>query len=443
MNKPFYFLLFIIVALTSCSLSKNISRQTYQLLISDSTLKTGHVGISIYEPSTNSFWYNYNADKYFIPASNTKLFTLYAGMKYLGDSIIGLKYFERNDTIFVLPTADPTLLHPDFSNQPVIDFLKKEQQVISIIEPDEKIIKFGSGWAWDDYNDSYMAERNALPIFGNLVRFHWELKNDSIGNGNLKVQPEITGYKLTTRIDTSENPPSSIIREVDANDFLVSINKKDLLKTVEVPFETKGIQTATLFLKNNYNNSINSRKNIVAKNRILKSIKTQPTDSLFKIMMHRSDNLYAEQTLIMVSNQRLGFMSDEEIIDTILNTDLKNIPQKPRWVDGSGLSRYTLFTPLDFVYIINKIQTEFGTKRLKTILPTGGEGTLKKYFNTDSGFIYAKTGSLSNNFALSGLITTKKNKQLVFSIIVNNYKGSYTSVKKTIEMYLKTIRNKY
>ena len=46
---------------------------------------------SIYEPATNKYWYNFQADKYFVPASNTKLPTCYAAMKYLGDSLIPTK----------------------------------------------------------------------------------------------------------------------------------------------------------------------------------------------------------------------------------------------------------------------------------------------------------------------------------------------------------------
>ncbi len=98
----------------------------------------------------------------------------------------------------------------------------------------------------------------------------------------------------------------------------------------------------------------------------------------------------------MASNEHLGYMSDEAMIDTLLNTDLKDIPQKPNWVDGSGLSRYNLFSPQAMVYILNKLQTEFGIKRLKAILPTGSTGTFKNYYLRDSGYIYAKTGSLSN-----------------------------------------------
>ena len=58
------------------------------------SLQTAHVGISIYEPATNKYWYDYQGDKYFVPASNTKIPTCYAAMKYLGDSLVGLKYDE-------------------------------------------------------------------------------------------------------------------------------------------------------------------------------------------------------------------------------------------------------------------------------------------------------------------------------------------------------------
>jgi len=143
----------------------------------------------------------------------------------------------------------------------------------------------------------------------------------------------------------------------------------------------------------------------------------------------------------MVSNQQLNHlnnfseMNDEDIIDTLLKSDLKDIPQKPKWVDGCGLSRYNLFTPQDFVYILNKMKNEFGLKRLEEILPTGNEGTLKNYYLKDSCFIYAKTGSMSNNSSLSGFIITKKNKLLVFSILVNNFQGSGTPVKKAVEEF--------
>ena len=80
-----------------------------------------------------------------------------------------------------------------------------------------------------------------------------------------------------------------------------------------------------------------------------------------------------------------------------LKTDFKNLPQKPRWVDGSGLSRYNLFSPRDFVFILEKMKNDFGMERIKNIFPTGNDGTLTNYYRAEKGYIFAKTGSLSGS----------------------------------------------
>ena len=113
----------------SCSLSKQISKKADSILLNDTAISTGHIGISIYEPATNTYWYNHNADKNFIPASNTKLFTLYAGMKYLGDSLVGLRYQMKGDSTVIEPAGDPTFLLAEFKNQPTFNFLKNQKKI--------------------------------------------------------------------------------------------------------------------------------------------------------------------------------------------------------------------------------------------------------------------------------------------------------------------------
>ncbi|MEO6187634.1 MAG: D-alanyl-D-alanine carboxypeptidase, partial [Ginsengibacter sp.] len=169
---------------------------------------------------------------------------------------------------------------------------------------------------------------------------------------------------------------------------------------------------------------------------------SQPTDSMLKPLMHRSDNFFAEQTLLMVSDKLLGVMNDAKIIDMLLKTDFADLPQKPHWVDGSGLSHYNLFSPLDFVNILNKMKNEFGMDRIKNILATGGSGTISNYYKTDSGFIYAKTGTLSGVVALSGFLYTQKNKLLIFSTLVNNHHSTTTEIRKAIEKFIEGVRNK-
>jgi D-alanyl-D-alanine carboxypeptidase/D-alanyl-D-alanine-endopeptidase (penicillin-binding protein 4) len=145
----------------------------------------------------------------------------------------------------------------------------------------------------------------------------------------------------------------------------------------------------------------------------------------------------------MVSNHLMGIMNEAKIIDTLLKTDFIDLPQKPRWVDGSGLSRYNLFSPQDFVTILNKMANDFGMERLRQIFPTGGEGTMRNYFRADSNYIFAKTGTLSGVVSLSGLLYTRKNKLLVFSIIVNNHRSSATDIRRAVERFLQGIRKKY
>ena len=108
---------------TSCSIQQKISKSAKQV-INDSSLLTAHVGISIYDPESGKYWYNYQGDKYFVPASNTKIPTCYAAMKYLGDRLRGFVAGENDTLLIILPGGDPTLLHPDFKSQPAVEFLK-------------------------------------------------------------------------------------------------------------------------------------------------------------------------------------------------------------------------------------------------------------------------------------------------------------------------------
>jgi serine-type D-Ala-D-Ala carboxypeptidase/endopeptidase (penicillin-binding protein 4) len=448
------FALLLPVIFSSCSITKQISKQANTILLKDTAISSGHIGISIYEPATNKYWYNYDATKYFIPASNTKLFTLYAGMKYLGDSLVGLRYETQDNYTNIIGAGDPTFLHPDFKNQAVFDFLKKAGNLNYLIRGYSlSFSPMGKGWAWDDYQSDYTAERSEMPIYGNVAKFY--MQGDTVA----VTPPVFFNSNLKHSNSTLKNGAGSwfsIGRSSDDNSFYPRhsssmYSNKTKFTYQFVPFKT--ILNADYSVENRMfirllNDTLNKKigdwstfhatipqfKNV---------IHSQPSDSLFKPMMHRSDNFFAEQTLLMVSNEHLGFMNDEKIIDTILKLDLKDISQRPKWVDGSGLSRYNLFTPKSFVYLLNKMKNEFGLDRMKNILPTGGEGTLSSYFKKDAGFIYAKTGTLSNNCALSGYLITNKGRLLIFSVLANNYITGATPVRKAVEQFLQQLREKY
>ena len=440
-------------SLTGCAVSKQIGKQANTILLKDSAISTGHIGICIYEPATNKYWYENDATHYFIPASNTKLFTLYAGMKYLGDSLVGLRYYDMgNNFLEIRPTADPTFLLPEFKNQPVYDFLHSSTQNLYFIGTYWKDEHKGNGWAWNDYSETYMAEKSAFPIYGNLIKIFF--KNDTLTSipfqyGDIpKYVANWWEYPSNKQLPSlhKENLPKkfSIKRLSESSSFFGIFPSESEFVTTYIPRAINDDETIA-FLNDTIKSKIPATYNFKSGGDLPKPqiIHSQPTDSLFKPMMHRSDNFFAEQTLLMASNEHLGYMNDEKIIDTILNSDLKDVPQKPKWVDGSGLSRYNLFTPKSFVYILNKMKNEFGFNRMKNILATGGEGTISAYFKKDAGFIWAKTGTLSNNCALSGYLITNKGKLLIFSVLANNYITGATPVRRAVERFLEGIREKY
>jgi len=278
-----------------------------------------------------------------------------------------------------------------------------------------------------------MPERSAMPVFGNTVRFSKK--------GNAVVaMPKAFQDSLLMLADTRQNK-FSIGRNQFSNDFTVKA-ANTAFKGTEIPFITS-FDMGIALLQDSLHNDITAVDAEAKSTASWKKLYSQPTDSLLKITMHRSDNFFAEQTLLMVSNEQLGYMSDSKIIDTLLKTDYAAMPQKPRWVDGSGLSRYNLITPQDFVFVLNKMKQEFSWNRITGILQTGNEGTLAGLYKNYAGKIYAKTGTLSGVVALSGFITTNKGKQYIFSMMVNAHQTSASNIRKGFEKFLSNIIEQY
>ena len=451
--------IFITSSLLACKATGQITSAQINNFLNDTAVRSGHVGISIYDPASNQYLYTHNAENNFLPSSNVKLFTLYAGMKYLGDSIIGLKYYSKNNAVIILPTADPTLLHPNYKQQNVFNFLQKQNAVIlsaTMCKDIWRAKQYGDGWSWNDYSDDYMAERSCFPIHNNMIAAQWV--NNKMPTNNIFFN-DITNH-LTITPSFFKNlfePVDSVIRMPyiavertlgQASFTIIAANEKFIAQ--DIPFKTSAYNSLAI-LQDSIGKLDTAKKVNFLYDKLtsysndlptLKSIYSQASDSLLRPMMHNSDNFFAEQTLLMVSNEKLGFMSDELIIDTLLQTDFKDLPQKPRWQDGSGLSRYNLFSPNDFIFLLVKMQKEFGMDRIKRILPTAGQGTLRGYYESAKGNIYAKTGSMSNNVSLSGYIITKKKRLLIFSVHINAFSGSGRAGRKAIEkMILQIIEN--
>lgn len=419
------------VFLGSCAGTGKTAGARNALVLSPS-LAGAHTGILVTDAVTGKRLLDYQGEKYFIPASNTKIVTCYAAMKYLGDSLPGIRYHALADgTVEIAGTGDPVLLHPEFASQRVLDFLKTFKR-INWIEPifDEAL---GSGWQWDDYYDSYMVQRSPLPMYGNVARFTRGTKR------SVTVLP--AQFAASIKPGSAAGPEGmKVIRDWDKNEFTILAGnhvKQDVPFNANMGTMRELLEQATgLPVESDPFGSLPLEGSGI--------IHSVPTDSLLRPMMYRSDNFFAEQALMMVSRQLLHRFDIAAVTDTLLKSDLKDLPQTPHWADGSGLSRYNLFSPADLIMVLRKMmELPGGTARLKAIFPTGGQGTLKNYYVTDSSLIYAKTGTMSAVVTLSGLLYAKSGRLLLFSVMVNNSRSSATDVRREVEIFIEKVRQRY
>ena len=230
-------------------------------------------------------------------------------------------------------------------------------------------------------------------------------------------------------------------RNEHENSFLLAEGKEQTA-TQSVPFITNGLNTTLLLLKDSLGKEIKNADPNLIKQSIGNSseiVYSQSRDTLLKKMMYRSDNFYADQSLEMISQLLLNKMDEAAIIQVVLNQDLKQLPVKPRWVDGSGLSRYNQFSATDMIQVLNQLKVEQGLEKIKALFPQAGVGTLGTMDRKQGEFIYAKTGSMSGVYCLSGYVLSKKGKWLSFSIMVNNHNSSSGTIRKKIEAFLQTL----
>ncbi|MEN8124981.1 MAG: D-alanyl-D-alanine carboxypeptidase [Bacteroidota bacterium] len=382
-------------------------------------------GLVVYNTKNGKEIINNNGNKYFTPASNTKLFTFYTSYKTFKDSVVGLNYFKNSDSLIIKGTADPSLLY-GFEGNNTIDFLKNANQNIYLLDEciDEPV--YGSGWSWGDYADYYMPEKSQFPIYGNII----EVTKDS---DSIMVLPDF--FNKYVEINNNKR----IRRDLDDNQFY--IKSSDSFEERQIPFKTSNQLVADLLGEE-------IGKKIVVlnakKDYYFKPLYSVSYDSLYKQLLVVSDNFIAEQLMLQVGNKVDSIFSVKNAIDYSLKNYLQDIPQKPRWVDGSGLSRYNLFTPESLVYLLKKMYEEISHEKLFSYFPVGGEsGTLKNYYGNDKPFIYAKSGTLSNNYNLSGYLITKKGNILIFSYMNNHYQGSSTARKKEMEKVFLKLYNTF
>jgi len=425
----FIFIAFIlsISLLAGCSTNKVISKKVAGEFKNSQVIKQYQVGFALYNPTDKKMIFQKDADKYFTPASNTKLYTFFASLKMLPDLMPALKYTERNDSLIFWGTGDPAFLQFAVKDKSAYNFLLASNKKLFFSPGRYSGNFFGDGWSWDDYDYYYQPEITEMPIMDNMVTSTYASPN------KINIEPKV--FSSCFEIDLTRKIGSfQVNRDFLTNRFHYPAVAIKPGYNQQNPYKTSAQLTVEILA-----DTLHKPVGIINL-KIPKDAKTLPgakRDSVLKHMMLPSDNFIAEHLLLVCSNQIGDTLSTTKAIDYITKNYLSFLPDQVKWADGSGLSRQNLFTPRDNVYLLDSIYRLVNNpEKLFDLLPAGGKsGTLKSaYPKTDKPFVFGKTGSLGGVHNQSGYVLTKKGKTYIFSFMNNSF------VKPTAEVRAEMVR---
>ncbi|QJW92113.1 peptidase S13 [Spirosoma taeanense] len=403
-----------------CSPARRIARD-----LRTQPIYTDHfTGVALYDPVRQRKLIQHNADKTFTPASNTKLFSFYTGVLSLRDSLPVLHYIVRNDSLIFWGTGNPLLLHPDLPDSTALSFLRSRPERLFFSAANYTGPRFGPGWSWDDYNDYYSAELVPLPIYGNVVRF---------------INKSVSPARFRDSVQTTDGT-GSVRRDEFRNQFRQLADRRTTGQ--DIPFRWSAALAAQLLADTLHRPVGVVNRPMPADARLIRG---SSTDSLYKRMLQISDNQFAEQILFMVSAER-GTEKLQPVTELrrVADSILHYPTGAAKWVDGSGLSRYNLFTPNVLIDLLGKIAAKVPQQRLFALLPAVGQsGTLQGMTVAGEPYIFAKSGSMSGVYNLSGYMVTKQGKTLQFSIMHNNFTQPISEMRRRTTELLKQIHKRF
>ena len=392
-----------------------------------------HVGLLVWDVDKERPIFNYKSDNYFTPASNTKILTMYSALQLLGDSLDAGYYIYSGDSLIIWGGGDPGTINPDIPMPSgLVDLIRNTDKEVYFSDADFRTGRYGKGWAWDDYPFSYQCERNAFPIYGNRLWIDRQKDSFNIFPGYLRPLLSITKDTLS-KAGKSEWGDSYFYAyngqsESDFKEIPITFFKNDL-RYAWAEATLKDIH----FISR-------------AKSPVVIPIAGSPRDTLIRYMMQESDNFVAEQLLLAASVEALGYMNEDDLIDSLMRGPLKDLPDKIAWIDGSGLSRYNLMTPQSLVNVLSRILALKGPAYLQNMLPAAGKsGTLQTGYKLKNGrpYVYAKSGTLKYTNCLSGMIRTSSGRILLFSWMHNQFPGNSAELKSAMDKFFSFLYDHY
>ena len=443
----------------------------------DPDLKAAIEDVLLAAPLANAWWgaiavdattgqvlYEKNADRSFMPASVTKLFTTAAALH-----ILGPRFAYRTRLYAAGPVEGGTLQgrlivrgagDPAFgASRPDRDALATFRawadslgalgirRIAGDIVGDDDVfddVPLGDSWSWDDLQYGYAAETSGLSFHENVVKLRiaptrrgrpgavsWLPDNTdyvSIINGSRTAARGarlIEGYRRlpgTNRFEvTSEVPANTVEQEALSvhNPTLYFVHVlADVLRAAGIQVDGMPADVDDLAMKPDYGGE---EVRIVARHT------SAALSELAKEINKESNNLWAEHVLRSLGaaadsvGTAGGGLRQARSVFTEAGIDTSRI----QLVDGSGLSRKNLVTPrmvTDLLRFMARHESPAVQSAFMESLAFGGrDGTLEHRFRGGMPEVRAKTGSLGNVSALGGYVTARDGRLLAFALFCNHY----------------------
>jgi serine-type D-Ala-D-Ala carboxypeptidase/endopeptidase (penicillin-binding protein 4) len=454
-----------------------------------SELRRGQVGVKIVSLDTNKTIFEENAEKYFMPASNMKSYTVaaaleklspdfrfvtsvYAGMKPDASGTIkgDLSIYGRGDVSFSTAFNDG-----DYFKSLDALATKIAQAGVKRIEGnlvgDESYFTgnpIPPSWEWDDLQWYYGAEITALPINDNAVDL--SVKPGSVNSPcAVKILPANTIIKIVNNCVTNAGAKSDlkIVKRLDQNLLEISgtmpVDDKEGFRgyvAVSRPAQIfvellrglliqKGVtvtgQNKVIDAKDKKYSAIASTLPPVE----IARAESPPLSFIAAKTMKPSQNTYTETILWTLGEQ--ARLNPSMVLATADSNPLRDPKTTSaerglfvvrsflneigiasdgviQW-DGSGLSRHNLITPASAVQLYTYMSKSRYAAAWRDSLTIGAvDGTLRNRFKGTiaADNVRGKTGTIDQVSALSGYVSTVSGERLVFSILVNGVNNART-----------------
>jgi D-alanyl-D-alanine carboxypeptidase/D-alanyl-D-alanine-endopeptidase (penicillin-binding protein 4) len=440
-------------------------------LLASAPVDKGGWGLLIVEAQTGRTLFERDAEHYFLPASNMKLFSTALALAKLGPEYRFHTTVETGGTISdagVL-TGDVVLVgrgDANLSNRRFPYELKEEfdgtpdkilaeladgiaakgvKEVTGDVIGDDSYFpreRYPSGWEIDDMVWEYGAAISALVVNDNIVTLTLRPGENAGEAVAGSLTPETPDFFVKNEVTTSAagvKPDLTLTREPGDTTVVIkgTLPAKSAPHKLQLAVEEPAQHAATL-LKTlleergikiaGVAREVHEPASAAQYSTVLAEHVSLPLAADIKLTNKISQNLHAE-LLLRTSARQIGVWKTPEDLAKFAEEFYATAGITPTDVsqtDGSGLSEHDLVTPRAVVALLSYARRQPWFNVYYESLPISGvDGTLSDRMKTPPvvGRIHAKTGSLDHVRTLSGYAETLDGRQLIFSFLSNAQAG--------------------